>query len=464
MKYLLNCLIRYEEDGAILISGGNITSVNKIGTLILSLIDMKVNDDESIAKYLCKIFDNVKYIDMFSDVQEFIAEMIEKGYVKGETSGQKLSETEDEDRIMTRLNEILGQASEKKYLDLKTPLMVHIDLTDKCNQKCVFCYNSISEASDSKVKKEDWAKVIDKLNECKVGKFNFLGGEPLIVFDEMIYLCERANKFSFLSFSTNGSYSGGITEEQCRQLERFKDRFSVRVSINAMHEDHDKIVRSTNAFKNAVNTIKNLISFDIPVSVSITVNKIVLGQWREMIEYFQQFAVTDIEFRDWQYFGDGSVESEFRTTPHEYKKLVENIDKYVMEKEVLVPVLVNNRYTISAREHEPMDLFNKRVLCGIYKSMHIKSNGDVFICHGGFEDELKLGNVFVDEIVDIWSNKLRKQLISTSREDIKNEECRKCEQLDVCLGGCKVASYKFHGNYYEGDPMCPHVCSTLCTC
>ena len=72
------------------------------------------------------------------------------------------------------------------YLKLKSPIEVQIELTSRCNQKCIFCYNVWKEESSSKsiknrLSKEEHFSVIDKIIKNKIFSVIFSGGEPLLV-------------------------------------------------------------------------------------------------------------------------------------------------------------------------------------------------------------------------------------------------------------------------------------------
>lgn len=156
--------------------------------------------------------------------------------------------------ILDKFSDLVGEDFINEFInDMKNEEYLIESLEIKSDNKGVVDLSLIDDFQFDK-------KVIDKLNGNKVGKFNFLGGEPLMVFDDMIRLFEKTNKFSFVSFSTNGSYNNGISDEQCRKLLKFKDRLSIRVSINGFRDKHDKIVRKMGALYRGYLEMKYMLS------------------------------------------------------------------------------------------------------------------------------------------------------------------------------------------------------------
>ena len=86
------------------------------------------------------------------------------------------------------------------------PLEAHIELTYKCNFKCVYCFCSMDNAKITpELNYSDWKRVLDKLYMAGILRVTFTGGEPLAHNDfKDIYLYAKKKGF-IISVFTNGA-------------------------------------------------------------------------------------------------------------------------------------------------------------------------------------------------------------------------------------------------------------------
>lgn len=70
--------------------------------------------------------------------------------------------------------------------------------------------------------------------------------------------------------------------------------------------------------------------------------------------------------------------------------------------------------------------------CGVY--VVVEHNGDVYSCDFFVDPEHKLGNIMESKLVDLLNSAPQRQF-GKSKSDLP-EECRECEWLQYCRGGC----------------------------
>lgn len=63
---------------------------------------------------------------------------------------------------------------------LKSPLVVHLELTRRCGLYCKHCYISAGKPRKNELSTDEWKKVLDQLKELEVLSVYFTGGDPLL--------------------------------------------------------------------------------------------------------------------------------------------------------------------------------------------------------------------------------------------------------------------------------------------
>ena len=105
----------------------------------------------------------------------------------------------------------------------RTPLSGGIELTNKCNFKCVHCYETVERDCEEYTlfSTEKLLRIIDDLSDMGVISVFLTGGEAMLRkdFDQIyIYLRKKGILTAILS---NGST---ITEEKCKMFQHYMPR------------------------------------------------------------------------------------------------------------------------------------------------------------------------------------------------------------------------------------------------
>ena len=83
------------------------------------------------------------------------------------------------------------------------PLHLALDITNKCNYRCLHCYNASGEncVVDNELTDEEVLELINQISKIKPHTFCFCGGEPLlrkdlIVIFQILFLIQNAVRFT----------------------------------------------------------------------------------------------------------------------------------------------------------------------------------------------------------------------------------------------------------------------------
>lgn len=290
------------------------------------------------------------------------------------------------------------------------PLTVLLELTNRCNEKCVHCY--IDQADRTEIDTAQWLATIDTLADLGTLILTLSGGEALLRKDfEAIYRHAHARKFGIRLF-TNGTM---LTDGQLDMIANYKP-LDVQISLYGhTAELHDGITQLPGSFDRTIQAIKNIIALEIPVYAK--------ASWMQQnVEYYTEirdFATSlGAVFRGNKNivptrFGDGESQA-CQLTDEQYKNLIA-------------------RNSPTPTPDEPPQLDPKRDnshLCGAgVVTMRIGADGSVYPCTQLHE---AAGNVQYDHLKNIWQQaSIFIKLRETRKRDLIT--CSACSLLVYCF-------------------------------
>lgn len=171
----------------------------------------------------------------------------------------------------------IQDVGEIKY-PLQCPLSVGIEINNKCNLRCIYCYNEKHSNLDMKV--EDFSKIISILKKIRVFSIMISGGEPTCHnnFKDICRILKNSKLVTALI--TNGllihNYKNLINNT-------FK---SVYISIDGPEDIHNKL-RGSNCFQTIVENLKII---KIRKVMSTTLTKL-------NAEYLEEIIKTAIRYK-----------------------------------------------------------------------------------------------------------------------------------------------------------------------
>jgi AdoMet-dependent heme synthase len=151
----------------------------------------------------------------------------------------------------------------EKALELGVPLSVHLDLTYRCNERCIHCYlehDDLGEMTTAEIE-----GVLDQLAEAGVFFLTFSGGEVLLRRD-FFHLVGYARRLLFnVKIKTNGVMIG---EEEARRLRELGVE-QVQLSVYSHREDvHDGITKLPGSWRRTVEAVRQLRRHSLKVTIA----------------------------------------------------------------------------------------------------------------------------------------------------------------------------------------------------
>lgn len=334
------------------------------------------------------------------------------------------------------------------------PAVVALEVTLKCNMKCMHCGSSAPGVRQNELTLDEWKDVVDQLVNLNTDYIVLSGGEPFI-WGHWRELCLHIKKYKkMFSIISNGYL---INEADAFFLKEVGIR-RIGISIDGMEEAHNKIRNIRDAFERAIQSIKTCKKARLDVAVSTSVNKLNYNDLDELKVYLEDIGIDIWQVQVVNSFGRaGEMRNKLIITPQQYTHLIEKVYQYQSygrknnEFMQIVPAdSLGYCYGISKKiwgEFEWSGCNAGRYVAGI------KSNGDVVGCLSLQDDRFVAGNVRNRNLVDIWSDDSGFEYNRKFKKGNLKGICKNCKFASQCKGGCLAMGYSITGEM-NNNPYC----------
>ncbi len=154
------------------------------------------------------------------------------------------------------------------------PSMVTVNLTARCDQKCIYCEigRNIASPGIGRLTVDDMTWIIDQMAANKIRKLALCGGEPFL-FKGIVDVVAYAGKKSIrCAITTNGMTAHMLNESELNILKECKTE--VNISIDSFQESIQSYTRGTPAaLPNALKSVQKLSEKRIPVTLISVISK-----------------------------------------------------------------------------------------------------------------------------------------------------------------------------------------------
>lgn len=309
--------------------------------------------------------------------------------------------------------------------------------TYKCNLACPYCYEGKGEVYSHDMDMDTAERVMKAMQnrilqlQSKYVTLILFGGEPLLNLDVGLAVLEpmdtwcKAHEVDMRTFMvTNGTL---LTREKARVLTPFVD--GVQLTLDGPHSFHDR----TRMYKNGKGTYKEVVAaietaLDSGMSVSLRVQVS-----KDNYQYMGQL------FSDIRGFLENKDVSLNIAPLSHYSSMCSSFSSHFLEKEeqetVLPAILQYNPYLKPTPVYLPCIAFSNNYI--------FDPQGNIYTCITSLGGDRRVGSVN-DQGGIVWESELFEFL---GRDPLKIPECKTCEYLPMCGGGCPHTAVLTHGTY-----------------
>ncbi len=276
--------------------------------------------------------------------------------------------------------------------EYENPVSLQFELTHKCNQKCLHCYNQSGMEANLKsdLPIARWKELAREAGELGVFECTISGGEALLLGDGLFEIMDILAEYDIrIRFITNGML---LTQPILDKMKKYKLKW-LQVSIDGSRPElHDYIRNTEGAFRKAISAA-NLVKINgFPLLIAHAVVKTNLDYVEEMIDTAYILGAEGIIIAPFIYAGRAIInQDKLDLTPEEISSVLSKI--HAKKKEY------NKRMIILTSLEEQGTLQLKNISAN--SAMLINPSGDVKIdCLMPFF----IGNVLNNSIHEIWES------------------------------------------------------------
>jgi len=419
--------------------------LSESGAVFMSVLEKRPLTLDELAIKINKQFPDVDIITIKNDAKEFYCMLEQDGFI---TSGKTINECNEKDTKFSYktlepeiINKNLFQSTKdtqdffEEYFNGKPQLTnLHIEITSKCNERCVHCYIP-HEDKVSYINPDLFYDILEQCKDMRLLHLTISGGEPLLHKNFLDFL----RKCKEYDFSVNILSNLTLLDDEILKEMKEYPLLGVQVSLYSMnHNIHDEITQMKESFEKTKNAILKLIENDIPLQISCPIMKQNINCFDDVVNWAKKYNIQ---------VGDDYV------IIARYNHTTQNLSCRLSINEI--EKIINNKVANDAKYLEQIEIEAEKkkyitpndFVCSVcHSSICITDNGNVYPC-AGWQDYV-VGNMKETSLNDIWNNSEKVQYL----RDLRNKDfpkCMQCKDKEYCTM-CMVRNANENPN---GDPL-----------
>lgn len=338
--------------------------------------------------------------------------------------------------------------------------------TQRCNLHCVHCYsNSENKSYSNELTTQQAKEMVLDLAGFGAPVLLFSGGEPLLRQDlfEVAKLATTNGIRAVLS--TNGTL---ITPEVAGKLKEAGFSY-VGVSIDGIEATNDRFRGSPNAFKAAIQGIRNCKTADVKPGLRFTVTKYNYPDLLGIFDLIEKEQIPRVCFYHLAYAGRGSSIVNDDLTHNQTRDFVNTIllkaDDF-KQRGIETEILTVDNHADAAYLYLKLKKTNPQQATKVLELLKqnggnssgagigcIDAQGNVHLDQ--FWRHYTIGNVLEKKFSEIWTDNQQPMLQALrNRKTQLRGRCSNCRLLDICNGNLRVRAEAVYGDVWAPDPAC----------
>jgi radical SAM protein with 4Fe4S-binding SPASM domain len=408
--------------------------VSQSGAVFLSVLSREPQQLSELVNKIAEQFVDVNAEMIYVDVKEFYDMLEVDGFlVSGETSEEcdrkdvrfsyksltPKTIKKDFSPIILRAEKSTQEFLEAHFKDKPKLTSLQIELTSKCNERCIHCYIP-HENKLYDIAPELFYYVLEQSKDLGILTLTLSGGEPMMHKN----FCDFLHKCKEYDFAVNVLSNLTLLNDDIIAEMKTNRLSSVAVSLYSMTPDiHDAITQMPGSFEKTKNAILKLIENDIPLQIGCPVMKQNKNCYADVLKWAEQHRVRVVS--------DYIMMARYDRTTENLKNRLSQEDVAQVINDIIWNDLKyqNDMKVADVNETEKRDISND-IVCGVgISTICMIANGNVYPCPGW--QSYIVGNVKDTPLREIWENAEGiKYLRGLRKKDFP--KCVQCEDKAFC--------------------------------
>ena len=326
-----------------------------------------------------------------------------------------------------------------RYRELKSPVTVQMALTERCNNICLYCYNSCrGEAFQSSgLDLDSSLRIAKQIVDNEVFECVLTGGEPLLRRDLLYPIGAYLS-----SENVDVKMNTNLVLVEIDDPKKIKDSGMLGVfgSLSSYDERTYNNITQSNNFRRALKGIEILVANNIPTAINMVVLSSNKDQVYETGKFLKNigvnsFCATPASPCDYMVPSLELTRDEIVRTLDDLLRLKE---EFGMNVDVVEPLP-----RCIAKDSSKYEHFLRRDCAAGKITVYVTPEGDVTPCT---HVSKSYGNLLQENLKDIWLR--MSEWRDGSRIPLK---CKPCAELELCSTGCREAAKMKTGSYQGMD-------------
>lgn len=302
------------------------------------------------------------------------------------------------------------------------PVVVSIELTHKCNLRCLHCYGEYDCKNNDEADLDCVKKFLKDAKDIGVEIIELTGGD-ISVYPHLMEVLETCLelKFENIALLTNGVV---LSSDIVDFIIENKDRFVVQIDLHSLRDEYLAwFTGAKNTVEKIKALIKKLVDNDVVLRVASTITKKNIDELEEIADWLHDNGV--------KRFAAGPVIKMGRAENNDV--LLDDIES--INKFNAAVKNINARYDKFIGIIDEFDLHREN--CGTLTSnVCIAPSGEIKYCVMDNMSDLNcnIGNVFRKSIKDIYDehSNLFIDIANAASPKLNSDECRECVHRYFC--------------------------------
>lgn len=196
------------------------------------------------------------------------------------------------------------------------PLMIAVDVTNKCNFNCLHCFNNSGKGLEEELSDDEVLNLVDEIADIRPVVMCFCGGEPLLRFSLILKCLKKLNNnLSACNMVSNGYL---MTQDKAYQLKE-EGLSAIQYSLDGLTEmQHDTFRGVRGAYEHVLHAIKYAKNADLRVDISFVPNKLNHKDISNFIDFCYNLGVSEVRSMPFIPMGRGSKANHLILSNDEY--------------------------------------------------------------------------------------------------------------------------------------------------
>lgn len=318
---------------------------------------------------------------------------------------------------------------------------VTVNITNRCNLRCAFCYNRDRHSDEVPVSVFLDALTAGRSVFSPEASLIVLGGEPFLDLPRLLEMIDGANRLFATPclVSTNGTRirDGAVESLAARKVE-------VQISIDSPRPEQHDALRGAGTFQAAVDGAQRLAQAGVHTIISSVLGVGPLDDMEPMLDLARTLGAKEARFIPVRAVGAACTGAPRPGLARAFEYLV----GILRRRPELRPLLGRDVFSIL---HQICGHAQARASCGIGRRViFVDADGTVYPCPNHLRPEFACGNLAHQDLAHIVFASVPMNLLRARHHVDDYPKCRGCSFRYWCAGDCRgevLAS--------TGDPWAP---------